>query len=49
MLDVSMSDALVRLIEYRTSKHLSQEALADLLGISRAQYSHMEKGRNALS
>lgn len=49
MLDVSMKDALVRLIEYRTSMNLSQEALAELLGISRTQYSHMEKGRNALS
>ena len=49
MSDVSMKDALVRLIEYRNSMNLSQEALAKLLGISRRQYSHMEKGRNVLS
>lgn len=49
MFDISMEDALVRLIEYRTARKMSQEALAELVGISRRQYSYMENGKNVLS
>lgn len=49
MSNVSMRDVLARLIERRGEKEMSQEAVADMLKMGRAQYCHMENKRNALS
>lgn len=49
MSNVLMRDVLARLIQRRSEKEMSQEAMADMLKMGRAQYCHMENKRNALS